>query len=67
MLARRLEAVEPDRERDLRPVPDLVQQDVEQQLARRHLPLLVANRERPHLVGRLVVEVRDVLLELAPD
>ena len=67
MLARRLEAVEPDGERDLGPVPDLVQQDVEQQLARRYLPLLVANGEHPDLIGRLVVEVADVLLELAPD
>ena len=67
VVARRLESGEPHRQRDLRPVTDLVQPDVKQQLARAHRPLLIAHLERPDLVGHVGVEIRGELLELAAD
>ena len=66
MIARRLEACEPDGEGNLRPVPRFVQQDVEEQLAGRRLHRPPAYFEGPHPI-RIVARVRCVLLKLPPD
>ena len=67
MIARRIEAGEADRQGDLRPVPDLVQLGVEEQLSRRHPVRLVADDEFPRLPGIVVIEDADELLQLAAD
>src|SRR4051794_21966624 len=55
--ARRLEAGAAQREGDLRPVPDLVQQDVEEELARRQHEIAAAQHgEGARLVGEIVVQ-----------
>ena len=67
VLARRLEPGEPHSERDLRPVSRLVQQDVEQHLARADGPLPIQDLERSDLVGDVLVEILRELTELAAD
>ena len=67
VVARRIEPRESDRERDLRPMAQLVQKDVEEELSRRHGPHAIAHVELTDLVRLFVAEVADVLLELPPD
>src|SRR5918994_5411509 len=65
MIAGRLEPGGSNCESNLRPVPGLVHEDVEEQFARRHRPLLVAYLERPYLVGNVLVQIGGVLFQLA--
>src|SRR3954470_919176 len=67
VIARRLEAGEPHRERNLRPMPQFMQQDVKEQLPRRHRPLLLADFERTRRVDLVVTEVGHVLFQLTSD
>src|SRR5436189_3363776 len=67
VIARRLESSEPRRECNLRPMPHFMQQDVKEQLPRRHRPLLLADLERAQRVGFVVAEVRHVLFQLTSD
>ena len=67
VVAGRFEAGEADGERDLRPMPYLVNEDVEQQLTRCHRPLAVAHLERSNLIRDFLVEALDELLEFPPD
>jgi hypothetical protein len=53
-------------QRNLCPVPDFVQQDVEKQLSRRDPERSILNGHHPHIVSLVVVEQADELLELAP-
>src|SRR3954465_5787586 len=68
MIAGRLQPRSAERERDLRPVPRLVDQAVEQQLARGEDEIAAAeDGERARLVGDVFVERRGELLQLAAD
>ena len=63
MLPGRFESSVADRERDLSPVPGFVHEDMEEQFARGHGPLLVLHVERPHLAGLVFVQRLDKALE----
>ena len=66
MIPRRVEPGAPQRHRDLGPVPRLVQQAMEEQLARREDDVSGLQRERPCLVGFVVVQLCDELIQLPP-
>lgn len=64
VVARRRQAGVADRQRDLRPVAGLVQQAVEQQLARRERVVAGLDGHRPRLVGDAWIEIGRELLQL---
>ena len=67
VVARGVDSGKSQRQRDLRPMPCFMQQDVEEQLARRHFPRLFTYFEGAYLVRHVFVELLHELLQFTPD